>query len=267
VVELRGRVCVVTGASSGIGRRTALDLAARGAVICGVARRAERLETLLAELPGEGHSSVVTDVTKKGQVRAMGAHVREAYGRCDILINSAGISGAGTFDATDAVRRTEEVMRTNFFGALYCTAELLPLLEASAPSNVVNIASVAGRLALRGSSAYAASKFALVGWSEALHFELAERGVCVSLIEPGPLPTEGFPMTRLVNDPLVRHVLTSEGQVSSAIQRSISHRKLQRVVPRWYYLLPIARLIAPPVYRFAQGPLAAVRNRRTDGDG
>jgi short-subunit dehydrogenase len=264
-VELRGKVCVVTGASSGIGRRTALDLAAAEAVVCGVARRADRLESLISELPGDGHSITTADVTKKSHVRAIGAHVREVHGRCNILVNSAGISGAGSFHERDSVARTERVMRTNFFGALYCTAELLPLLEAAAPSSVVNIASIAGRLALKGSSAYAASKFALVGWSEALHFELAQRGIFVSLIEPGPLPTEGFPMTRLVDDPLMRHVLTSDEQVSAAIFDAIARRKLQRVVPRWYYLLSIGRLLAPPVYRFAQGPLAAVRNRRIDG--
>jgi short-subunit dehydrogenase len=132
---------------------------------------------------------------------------------------------------------------------------------------VVNIASIAGRLALRGSSAYAASKFALVGWSEALHFELAERGVFVSLIEPGPLPTEGFPMTDLLKDPLMRRVLTSDEKVSSAILDAISRHKLQRVVPRWYYLLSIARLVAPPVYRLAQGPLATIRNRRSKEGG
>jgi uncharacterized protein len=261
-MELTGKVCVVTGASSGIGRRTALDLAARGATICGVARRAERLDSLLVELPGEGHSSVPADVSKKSHVRTIGAHIREVHGRCDVLVNSAGISGAGAFDGRAAVARTEQVVRTNFFGALYCTAELLPLLEAAAPSSVVNIASIAGRLAVRGSSAYAASKFALVGWSEALHFELSERGVFVSLIEPGPLPTEGFPMTDLVKDPLMRRVLTSEERVSSAVLDSISRRTLQRVVPRWYYLLSIVRLVAPPVYRFAQGPLATIRNRR-----
>jgi hypothetical protein len=71
-------------------------------------------------------------------------------------------------------------------------------------------------------------------------------------------------MTGLVDDPLMRHVLTSEERVSAAIFDAISRRKLQRVVPRWYYLLSIARLLAPPVYRFAQGPLATVRKRRIE---
>ena len=266
-MELKGKVCVVTGASSGIGRRAAIDLAARGATVCGVARRAERLESVISGLSGDGHSMVPADVTKKTQVTAMASHVKEVHGRCDILVNSAGIGGAGTFDGRAAVGRTEEVMKTNFFGALYCTAELMPLLEEAAPCSVVNIASIAGRLALRGSSAYAASKFALVGWSEALHFELAERGVFVSLVEPGPLPTEGFPMTGLVKDPLMRRVLTSDEKVSSAILDAVARRKMQRVVPRWYYLLSIARVLVPPVYRFAQGPLATVRKHRVPEDG
>ena len=262
-MDLKGKVCVVTGASSGIGHRIARDLAASGAAVCAVARRAERLEALVADLPGDGHTSLPTDVTSKRDVRALGAHVKATYGRCDVLVNSAGVPGRGAFDSRTAVRDTEAVMRTNFFGALYCTAELMPLLEPSAPSSIVNIASVAGRLALRGSSAYSASKFALVGWSEALHFELAERGVYVSLIEPGPLPTEGFPMTSLVKDSLMRRVLTSDERVSDAVLKAIANHKLQRVVPRWYYVLPIVRLIAPPLYRRAQRSLASVRSRRS----
>lgn len=265
-MEFKGKVCVVTGASRGIGRRTALDLAARGATVCGVARRAERLTSLLGELSGGDHTVVTADVTNRAEVKAMARHVLDAHGRCDVLVNSAGISGAGFFDGPDAVAHIEEVVKTNFFGAVYCTAELLPLLEASAPASVVNVASIAGRLALRGSSAYAASKFALVGWSEALHFELSARGVFVSLVEPGPLPTEGFPMTGLVNDRLLRMVLTTDRHVSAAIQESIARRKLQRVVPRWYYLLAVGRLVVPPVYRLAQRPLASIRGRRMPDD-
>ena len=260
-MELGNKVCLVTGASSGIGRRTALDLAAHGARVCIAARRKERLEELLGEMggAGHGHSLVVTDVSKKSDVRSLGAHIRRTYHRLDVLVNNAGLGAERSFRERGSVADLEKVMKTNFFGAVYCTAELLPLLEASSPSNVVNVASVAGRLALGGSPAYCASKFALAGWSEALHFELRPRDICVSVVEPGLIPTEGFPQAGPLGDPLLKHTLGSVEDVSAAIRHAIVHRKLERTVPRWYYLLRIPRLLAPPLYRVANERLVAPR--------
>lgn len=257
-MNYQGKVCVVTGASSGIGRRTALDLAQEGARVCVAARREERLGTLVEEMGGEaaGHSYVVTDVSKKKDAKALAGHVRTTYERCDVLVNNAGYSGEQPFEGPDSVRPLEAIMRTNFFGAVYCTAELLPLLLTSAPSNVVNVSSFAGRLAFPGSSAYCASKFALVGWSEALHFELAEKGVYMSVVEPGFIPTEGFPQEAFINDRFLKHVLGSDADVSAAIRNAIARRKMERVVPRWYGLLQVPRLVTPPLYRMAVSRLA-----------
>jgi short-subunit dehydrogenase len=257
-VNFRGKVCVVTGASSGIGRRTALDFAREGARVCVAARREERLGELVEEMGGReaGHSYVVTDVSKKKDVKALAGHVRTTYDRCDVLVNNAGFSGEQPFGGPDSVRTLEAIMRTNFFGAVYCTAELLPLLLTSAPSNVVNVSSFAGRLAFPGSSAYCASKFALVGWSEALHFELAEKGVYMSLVEPGFIPTEGFPQEAFINDRFLKHVLGSDADVSAAIRNAIARRKMERVVPRWYHLLQVPRFVTPPLYRIVVSRLA-----------
>ncbi|MEA2506923.1 MAG: uncharacterized protein QOH48_1541 [Actinomycetota bacterium] len=262
-MQLSGKVCVVTGASSGIGRRTAIDLAAEGAIVCAVARRRERLESLLDECHGSGHSYLVTDVSRRGQVKALAVHVDRTYGRCDVLVNNAGSSGEHIpFGDPSAVAEVESLMATNFLGAVYCTAELLPLLARSAPSNVVNVGSVAGRIPMSGASAYSASKFAIVGWSEALHYELAGRGICVSTIEPGLIPTEGFPQSDLKNDPLLRHVLGSEEQVSEAIRKAITARKIGRTVPRWYYMVQLPRLLTPPIYRFALRKVTAKYGRQ-----
>ena len=245
------KVCVVTGASSGIGRRTALDLSAEGTKVCVAARRADRLTALVDEMGDEarGHSYHVTDVSKKADVRALAAHVKKVHGRCDILVNNAGFSGEPAFDGPESVRALEAIMRTNFLGAVYCTAELLPMLFESTPAHIVNVASMAGRLGLGGASAYSASKFALVGWSEALHFELAPRGVFVSIVEPGFIPTEGFPQKPFVRHPVFRYALGSEADVSAAIRQAMARRKLERVVPRWYYLLQVPRVMTPRLYR------------------
>jgi short-subunit dehydrogenase len=251
-MQLRNKVCVVTGASSGIGRRTALELAAAGAVICATARREERLQSLMAECAGAGHSYAIADVSDPDQVKNLGVHVRRAHGRCDVLVNNAGSSGNHIpFGDPGAVAEIESIMATNFFGAVYCAAELLELLGESAPSTIVNVGSMAGRIPVGGSSTYTASKFALVGWSEALHYELAGRDIFVSLVLPGLIPTEGFPQSDLAADPLLRRALGTEWEVADAILDVIVRRKVERTVPRWYYLVQGPRLLTPPLYRYA----------------
>ena len=245
-----GKVWVVTGASSGIGRRTAIDAAARGARVCAVARRGDRLKALVAEIGGEaaGHSFVVADVSERDQVKDVARDVQATYGRCDVLVNNAGISSRGFFEGPDSIDELHRVMQTNFFGAAYCMAELLPLLEASAPAHVVNVASMAGRIAI-GAAFYTASKFALVGLTEALEPQLARRGIHLTSIEPGFIPTEGFPQEDFVGHPVMKRLLGTEAQVSEAIQDAVARRKVQRVVPRWYYLWQVPRVLAPGLFR------------------
>jgi NAD(P)-dependent dehydrogenase (short-subunit alcohol dehydrogenase family) len=239
-------------------------VAAAGGTIVAAARREDRIRTLVSELPGDGHSYLVTDVSDRDQVRHLAEHVETTYGRCDVLVNNAGFLGAPGFggERSASIEDVEAVMATNFFGALYCTGEFLDLLETSAPSNVVNVTSVAGRLAAPGQPAYTASKFALVGWTESLQPELARRGVYLSSVEPGFIPTEGFPQKGMVGDPLMERILGTDAQVSEAIQDAVAGRKPQRVVPRWYYTLQVPRVMAPRIYRMAVEKVAGARNAR-----
>jgi uncharacterized protein len=266
--DLHGKVCVITGASSGIGRRTALDLAESGVRICAAARREDRLRSLVEEMGGAqaGHTYFVTDVSKRAEVKALAAHVRDTYGRLDILINNAGFAGREGFSGPDSIDEVERVFATNFFGAVYCTGEMFDLLESSAPSQVINIASMAGRIATPGASTYAASKFALVGWTEGLGPELAKSGIYLSSVEPGFVPTEGFPQHGLLNDKVMRYILGTDAQVSAAIRDAIEHRKPQRVVPRWYYMFQIPKVVTPGIYRFVLGKVMESRAGRAASD-
>jgi short-subunit dehydrogenase len=264
-MDLSSKVCVVTGASSGIGARIAVDLATKGAVVCAVARREDRLQALVGRLaggPSRRHSYLVTDVSDETQVDALGREVRDRYGRCDVLVNNAGFSRGSVFEGEASLDDLEAVFRTNFFGAIRCTAVLLPLLEASAPSHVINIASVAGRIAYGGSSTYCASKFALVGWSEAAAFDLKKRGVHVGLIEPGPVPTEGFPQDALISHPVLRRGLASAGDVSRAVLRSIATSKRERMVPRYFYAFQFPKLFCPPLFRFVASKVVLSGTKR-----
>lgn len=261
-MEWSRTVWVITGASSGIGRRTALDVAAAGAVVCVAARREERLASLVDEMNGTGHSYHVTDVSDRAQVKALAAHVAAEHGRVDVLVNNAGYIGPTGFRGADAIDDVEALMATNFFGAVYCTGELMDLLLSSAPSSVVNVTSVAGRIAAPGKPAYTASKFALVGWSEALGSTIGRKGIHIASVEPGFVPTEGFPQSGMVKDPLMKRILGTDEMVSKAIQDAVRHRKPQRVVPRPYYLAQIPQLATPRLWRKAIAKMVGVRDSR-----
>lgn len=257
-----GAVWVVTGASSGIGRRTALDVAAAGATVCVAARREERLAALVQEMPGSDHSYFVTDVSRREDVEALVEHVTKTHERIDVLVNNAGYPGPRGFRGARSIGEIEALFATNFFGSIYCTAEFLPLLERSAPSSIVNVTSVAGRIAMPGLPAYTASKFALVGWTESLAPMLAPKKIHVATIEPGFVATEGFPQKEMVDDPKLKRLLGTEQMVSEAIQDAVRRRKVQRVVPRLYYLGQIPQLIAPGLWRRALIGMRTARDKR-----
>ncbi|MGH2819377.1 MAG: SDR family NAD(P)-dependent oxidoreductase, partial [Actinomycetota bacterium] len=155
-MDLAGRVCVVTGASSGIGRQVALDLASQGAKLCLAARREDRLEALATELGGndEGHTWQRADVSNRDDVRALVDHVERTYGACHVLVNNAGFGINRAFEGPASIDDVEKIMATNFLGAVYATGEFLSLLERSAPAHVVNVASMAGRVAGGSPSSY-----------------------------------------------------------------------------------------------------------------
>ena len=260
--QWNGTVWVVTGASSGIGRRTAVDVAAAGGTVCVAARREERLRSLVDEMEGSGHSYHVTDVSDRAQVRSLAEHVAETHGRIDVLVNNAGYIGPSGFQGAETIEEVEALMATNFFGAVYCTGEFMELLLASAPSSVVNVTSVAGRIAAPGKPAYTASKFALVGWSESLGATIGKKGIHIASVEPGFVPTEGFPQSEMVKDPMMKRILGTDAMVSAAIQDAVKHRKPQRVVPRPYYLAQVPLVATPRLFRKAISKMVGVRDSR-----
>src|SRR5688500_4839959 len=156
------RVILITGASDGIGKRLALDLAARGAVIIGCGRSAERLGAVLADLQRTSPRSMTIrcDVGSKDEVRDMVAKVLAAYDAIDILINNAGIGMRQPF-VEMPLDIIEEIMRTNYLGAVYCTREVVLSMIAKGRGHIVNISSVTCHIGTMRLSAYRASTFAL----------------------------------------------------------------------------------------------------------
>jgi len=194
---LAGTAALVTGASSGIGHATARSLASRGAAVALAARRTERLEELATDIRSGGGSAVVipTDVTDEKQAREAVARTVEVLGRLDTLVNNAGVMLLGPI--VDApVEEWRRMVELNLVGLLHCTHAALPhLIDAAATgqrrvADVVNISSVAGRVARNGNGVYTATKHAVGAFSESLRQELAGRHVRVSLVEPGATATE-----------------------------------------------------------------------------
>ena len=241
-------IALVTGASSGIGAATARRLAREpDAHLVLVARSEDKLLALADELGGATVVAVdLTDTDAPARVRA--ALEAEHGGRLDLLVNNAGASWNLDFaeGGFENVRRTMEL---NFDAQLRLTEALLPLLRASAPSAIVNVASTAGRVARGGGGAYSASKFALIGWSDALYYEERPHGVHVGVVNPGFIATEGFPQRMLVDRRLTRWAVAKPATAAEAIADAGLHRRAERYTPRAYWIPALLRIAAPRLVR------------------
>jgi NADP-dependent 3-hydroxy acid dehydrogenase YdfG len=180
------RVAVITGASSGIGAATARALAANGYRVALLARRVDRIDALAAEL-GAGAIAVEADVTDRDALADAAQRVRNELGRADVLVNNAGVMLLGPFSAEQRADY-RAMIEVNLLGAITTTEVFLDQIKDGG-GDIVNISSVAGRVARAGNGVYAATKWGLNGWSESLRQELLP-DVRVTLIEPGIVDTE-----------------------------------------------------------------------------
>ncbi|HKA15464.1 MAG TPA: SDR family NAD(P)-dependent oxidoreductase [Myxococcota bacterium] len=189
----KGLRALVTGASSGIGRALALRLAREGARVALVARRADELERLAAEIRVGGGETMVLpcDVAEAKQVADTAMRTREVWGGIDLLVNNAGYGHHRTF-LEWSLEDIERMMRVNYLGSVYFTKALLPSMVEQRRGWVVFVASVAGKIAPPEESAYAATKFAMVGLAGSLSIEVEDAGVHVLTVCPGVIRTPFF---------------------------------------------------------------------------
>jgi NADP-dependent 3-hydroxy acid dehydrogenase YdfG len=181
-----GRVAVITGASSGIGEATARALASEGYRLALLARRADRIQALAGEL-GDGTIAVEADVTDRGSLVAASERVERELGGADILVNNAGVMLLAPFTSEQQAEH-RQMVEVNLLGAMTATDVFLDQLR-NGGGDLVNISSVAGRTARAGNAVYAATKWGINGWSEALRQEL-QPDIRVTVIEPGAVATE-----------------------------------------------------------------------------
>ena len=241
-------IALITGASSGIGEATARRLAAEpGARLVLVARREERLRALAAECGGA--TVIALDLTDDdAPTRVREALEREHGGRLDLLVNNAGASWNADF-GEGGWANVHRTMALNFDAQVRLTEALLPLLRASAPASIVNVASTAGRVGRGGGGAYSASKFAFAGWTDSLHLEEQPHGVHVGLVLPGYVATEGFQQRMLVDRTATRWIVSRPERVAEAILDAGPGGRAERYVPRAYWLAAVLRVIAPRLVR------------------
>ncbi len=204
-LKLKDSVAIITGASAGIGRETALEFARKGTHVVLAARREERLLELAAQCEALGVRAlaVPTDVGKTDEVERMVAAAAEAFGRIDVLVNNAGFGFSGTIEeTTEADMR--ELMDVNYMGTFNAIRAVLPIMRKQRRGHIVNVSSVVGKVAFPYHGAYSATKFALVGLTESLRGELTGSGVTATVVLPGSTRTEFFVAQR-----------TNDGHVSA----------------------------------------------------
>jgi short-subunit dehydrogenase len=233
-------LAVVTGASSGIGAAVARALRGRGWDCVLVARREERLRPLAEELSAEWE---LCDVGDREAVERTAAAIVERHPRVSLLVNNAGVPGRGGFLRTSP-ERIEEVTRTNYLGGVWCLRAFLPGLEAAAPSDVVNVVSVAGTVAAGSGGPYTASKHAQLAFSRSVSAELNPRGIRVHAILPGFVETEGFPQRERFG-PRVSSLVVEPELVAERLLDAVEHNRREVFVPRWYRIAPLAQALAP----------------------
>jgi short-subunit dehydrogenase len=234
-------IAVVTGGSSGIGAALARKLATREWHCVLVGRSEDRLRKVAEKVGGEYE---VCDVADREAVARMAASVTSRHPEIGLLVNNAGIPGRGNF-VDMPLERIEELVRINYLGSVWCLRAFLPSLEAAAPSDVVNVVSVAGTVAI---GPYSASKHAQLAFSRSIARELRPRGIRVHTVNPGFVHTEGFPQDWLVRRRLGRIVVGPE-YVADRIVRAIERDRTEVFVPRWYRFAALAQAIAPGSFR------------------
>ncbi|THF69037.1 SDR family NAD(P)-dependent oxidoreductase [Deinococcus sp. Arct2-2] len=234
------KVIVLTGASSGIGRATAVELAARGHKLVLAARRADELGLLARQLDPTGVRviAVPTDVTDDASRRALLAAAAAQFGPIDVLINNAGVTveQGWWWDDADPLR----VLRVNLESPIELTRLALPDMRRRGAGHIVNIGSVAGRVATNG--VYSASKFGLRGFSLALRRELQGTGVTVSLVAPGFVKSEMTASARLP--------MPGPEVVARAVADVLERPRAEVIVPKFYAAVVVLNTVFPAVGDF-----------------
>lgn len=240
--NLGDKVAIVTGASSGIGRVTALRLAREGAHLCLAARRVELLEQVAHDIREMGREALVvpTDVTERDAVRDLVERTLARWGRVDLLVANAGVYvRSPVYELTP--EDIERSMAVNFYGAAYAALDVLPHMLAQESGHIVFVCSLDGRKGIPMDTPYAAAKFAMRGFGDVLRQELRGTGVGVSIIYP---PRVDTPLIESLEVPWVSPKMPPE-RVAKAVVKAIRRQRAEVIIGFWPRMLDLLNAIAP----------------------
>lgn len=243
-MELAGSVALVTGASSGIGRAVALELADQGAHVLAHGRDRGRLDDVALLTGG---TPLVAELTDRDQREALVHKACEVRGHVDVLVSNAGLGWAGPFTDMTA-DEVDRIIDLNLTAALHVTRLLLPTMVERRRGALCFVTSVAGRTSVAGEAVYSAAKAGLDAFAESLRAEARGTGVRVSVVVPGVVDTDFFtnrgrPYDRTLPRPVPTQV------VAGAVVRAIADGRPEVWAPRWLRLAPAVRALAPAPYR------------------
>lgn len=232
-MDYSGKIVVITGASSGIGKESASEFAKLRASVVLVSRDKDKLEEVAKELSQYQTQILVCacDISQKDQVNQMSKQVLEKFGTVDVLVNNAGFGIYGNFNDLKA-EGIESQMATNYLGMVYCTKTFLPKMLEQKSGHIVNVASVAASFGIPGMAGYCASKFAMLGFSESLYHELKGSGIGITVVSPIMVKTNFFNHNSFNKMPRYTTAL-SANTVAKAVVRAASSPRLEIVVPQF----------------------------------
>ncbi|QIW17290.1 SDR family NAD(P)-dependent oxidoreductase [Bacillus thuringiensis] len=255
--RLQDKVIVITGASSGIGEQVAMQVAEQGATPVLMARTEEKLKAL-AEKIKETYNTpcyyYVLDVSEEMEVQSVFSKVLQEVGRIDILVNNAGFGIFKTFEDA-SMDEVKDMFQVNVFGLVACTKAVLPYMVKRNEGHIINIASLAGKIATPKSSAYAATKHAVLGFTNSLRMEFSSTNIFVTAINPGPIDTNFFEIadqsgTYVKN--MGRYMLKPT-YVAEQIVKSMQTKKREVNLPKWMGIGPKLYALFPGLFERVAG--------------
>lgn len=252
-VDLKNKVVLITGASSGFGEDAARLFAREGCKVVLAARRLDRLQALAAEIQSEGGEAlaVPVDLNESAEIDVMVKTVLDLYGKIDILFNNAGFGGVDWFENLKPDRHIETMIRVNLIGTMLVTHAVIPTMFKQRSGHIINMASVAGLISAPLITSYAASKYGVRAFTDSLRREVVPFGIKVSGIYPGPATTEfGKNLERTKSREKVRKLnyshLTSEYVASRVV--GVAKRPVRSlVIPWWYRIITTFDMLFPVV--------------------
>lgn len=235
-MDIRGKVVIVTGASSGIGEATAREFGREGAKVVLAARRVDRLQSLAQEIEAMGAEALVVqaDLSKLEDIQKLVAQTLEKFDRIDVLVNNAGFGRLDWLENLDPVKDIQAQIDVNVMGVIQTTRQVLPVMIKQRSGSIVNMCSMAGLVGTPTYTIYAASKHAVHGFSEALRREVKPWGIDVSLVYPGGVVTEfgqhaGIKRKTKATTP--KFMLLTAEQVGQAVVKLVRRPRRMWIIP------------------------------------